>query len=377
MKYLISMHYTSPHIGGMEEIAKKQTASLHQLGQEVKLLTCRHDKSLPLSENLKTHKVRRFKALNFIENKFGVTYPIISPFAFFEILKESRDADIIHVHDVFYGLSHLSGIAAIIAKKPLYITQHVAMVEHPSKLVMYAQKGIYRTIGKYLFNKSRAIIVYNVNVRNFLIKLGIDKDKIHLMNNGIDTRYYSPCNPAEKPKLKYTYNLPIDKPIALYVGRLVPKKGFDLVANANSDSYISLIVGNGNIPKKLENRKNVIFFGPANDKQLLDLYRLSDVFVFPAIGEIFTLVMQEAMACGLPIITTNDKGYDDYQINNRLLKLVDRSSIKIKMDIKEILGNPALITKMSKYSRGYANDHFNWETNYSKEYAIYSEVISS
>lgn len=368
------MHYTSPHIGGMEEIAKKQTASLHKLGQEVKFITCRHDKRLPLIENLKTHKVRRFKALNFIENKFGVTYPIISPFVFFEILKESRNADIVHVHDVFYELSHLSGLAAIIAKKPLYITQHVALVEHPSKLVMLVQKFIYRTIGKYLFNKCQAIIVYNVNVRNFLIELGIKKEKINILNNGVDTSYYSPCNPVDKPRLKNRYNLPIDKPIALYVGRLVPKKGFDLVASANSDSYITLIVGNGNIPKNLENRKNVIFFGPANKRQLLDLYRLSDVFVFPAIGEIFTLVMQEAMACGLPIITTNDKGYESYDINKQLVGFIEREPVDIRKKLKSVLGKSLLRKKMSNYSRSYASQHFDWGRNYSKEFAVYGKV---
>ena len=46
-----------------------------------------------------------------------------------------------------------------------------------------------------------------------------------------------------------------------------------------------------------------------SESKTADLFRACDLFAFPAVGEIFTLVMQEAMASGLPVVTTDDPAY--------------------------------------------------------------------
>lgn len=373
MRILLAMHYAPPHIGGMETVVKKQIQSLSKLGNKVHLVTCRHDTSLPLHETLSTHSIQRFRALNFIENKFGVTYPLISPLHFFSLLRSAGKNDIVHVHDVFYELSHLSGIAALLRKKPLYITQHVALVEHPSKLVMFVQKAIYNTIGKFLFQKAAGIVVYNSNVKDYLLSLGIDEKKIVQTHNGVDTTFFSPNSTGDTVALKKKYGLPTDRPVILFVGRLVHKKGFDLVAQANSTDYTILIVGTGTVPAKLKKLKNVVFYGPANEAQLLDMYRLSDSFVFPATGEIFTLVMQEAMACGTPVITAADPGYENYDLDRKLIAFTARDTPSIKKHIKKVIANKSLRSAMSQYSRQLALQKFSWAKNYTTEYAIYRE----
>ena len=377
MKILIAIHYFPPHIGGMENVALKQAESLTRLGNDVTIFTCRHNRNLPLRETTPTgYEVKRFRSINFIETRLGMAFPIVSPINFFSIFKQIQSYDAIHVHDVFYMSSHLLGLAAIINKKPLFITQHVAIVDHPNVVVKHIQSLIYKTIGKFILNRARHIVVYNINVKNFLIKLGVNNSKILLNYNGIDTDYFSPPSSEEKVNLKYKYNLPIDKPVVIFVGRLIHEKGFDLVFDSRSSKRTTLIVGGGNVPRRMCKKDNVIFYGAASQSELADLYKLSDVFVFPAAVEMFPLVMQEAMACGLPVITADNPNYKHYNLRQNLLAFVSREKEVIKDEIRMLIQNKELRKKMSLYSRKLAVEKFSWNTNYKQEYGIYESILS-
>lgn len=376
MKVLIVVHYFYPHIGGMEEVALKQASSLTKGGHEVSVLTCRFNKDSPLAESFKGFSIQRIKALNFIENIFGVTFPLISPSSILKFIRNVRNADIIHIHDVFYLSSHFTALVAAIMKKKFFVTQHVAIVDHTSFMVVAIQKLVYLSIGRFIFNRAEKIVCYNTNVLDFLIKLGIDTNKIFLTRNGIDTDFFKTVTLEEKNYLKKKYNIDEHKPVVLFVGRLVPKKGFDLVYEAQSERYTTIIVGPGSTSLSVSQTKDVIFFGPADKNQLKELYSLSDIFVFPAIGEVFTLVMQEAMACGLPVITTNDPAYTRSKSDLTGILLIERDSKSLSKAISSVLNNEEVISDMSKHSRLLAEKDFSWESNYPNEEKIYSEILN-
>jgi glycosyltransferase involved in cell wall biosynthesis len=375
MKIVIVVHYFSPHVGGMEEVAKKQARSLVDAGHHVTIVTCRPDRKSSLHEYREGYEIIRLRALNFIEEKFGVTFPIISPLALMPMLRAIKSADLVHVHDVFYMTSHMAAFAAFLCNKPVYLTQHVAMVEHPNKFVMFVQHLVYGTFGVMLFDMAVRIICYNVNVQRFLLSKNVAEPKILLHYNGIDINYFHPVDADKKIELRKKYGFDSKKPIVLFVGRLVPKKGFDIVVDTRSFEYQTIIVGTGEIPGHMQDAKNVTFFGPATQVQTRDLYQLSDVFVFPAIGEILTLVMQEAMACGLPIITTDDPAYATYGIDERRVKFVARNKKAIAEAVSEVLTDDRLRQRMSAYSRQIAESRFSWDINFNEELAVYPKEI--
>lgn len=377
MKIVVIVHYFAPHIGGMEEVAKKQAESLVRAGHEVTVVTCRPDNKSPLYEEKDGYKIMRIPAWNIVENKFGVTFPIVSPLAVLTMMKFARWADLVHIHDVFYMSSHMATFGALIARKPIYVTQHVAMVDHPSPLVMAVQRMIYSTLGRLIFKKARKIICYNTNVRDFLERESVPSKNILLHYNGIDVDYFSPVSAAKKASLKKQYGLDPKRPVALFVGRLVPKKGYDIVFDARSPKYQTLIVGTGEVPAHMKNVADVIFYGAADHAQLRELYRLSDVFVFPAVGEILTLVMQEAMATGLPVITTNDPAYKGYDIDAGRVMFVKRHASDLKKAIESIVANPKTGQQMGDYSRQIAEERFSWKKNFGEELAVYTERKTS
>jgi glycosyltransferase involved in cell wall biosynthesis len=359
----------------MEAVVKKQADSLVESGNEVTILTCRHDRKLPLHERAPSgYLIKRWRAINLVETKLGMAYPIVSPLNFLALLKQLGQYDVVHIHDTFYMSSHVAGLAAILRRKPLFITQHVAIVDHPKGVVKHIQALSHKTIGKLLFAKAQAIVVYNINVKKFLVQLGVGAAKISLVRNGIDVDYFSPGHVSKKADLRRKYNLAIDKPVVIFVGRLIHEKGFDLVFDARSNHYTTLIVGNGTIPKRMRNQENVVFFGAATQSELVDLYKLSDVFVFPAAVEIFALVMQEAMACGLPVITTSNPHYNHYNLKRDLLAFVTPDKVAIRKKIEALLQDDELRKSMGTYCRELALKRFSWRHNYPDEFKIYESI---
>jgi D-inositol-3-phosphate glycosyltransferase len=356
----------------MEAVIAKQAQSLIDRGHSVTIVTCRPEKAASLDEVQGNGVVvKRFRSANFIENLFGVTFPIIAPHHLFWFLKHVPEYDVVHIHDVFYMSSWLAGVACRMRKKAYFLTQHVGIVEHPSKLVLFIEKMVYALFGDRILRNASKVVAYNDNVVKFLKSRGVKADAIIQNYNGIDTDHFSPAKAAEKKALRKQYGFKQDARIVLFVGRLVPKKGYQLVLDGADAGNTYIIAGYGIVPPRYNALSSVTFFGPATQEQLRDLYRLSDVFVFPSIGEIFTLVHQEALASGLPVIVAEDPGYKRYDIDRTRMLMPKRTVSAVTKAISSALDNPALQRAMSQYGRQLALERFSWENNYPKEYAIY------
>lgn len=374
----VTVHYFPPHVGGMELVARQQAESLAARGHDVTVLTCSHASGMPRQERAGAgYRIDRTAALNLFEHRFGVTFPIVSPRFLPRTLRASADADVVHVHDVFYPTSHATALGARLLGRPLFVTQHVGIVEYPSRLVTGVQRAIYRLVGRPIFAAAERIVVYNTNVRDFLLDLGVEPGKILLQHNGIDTGRFRPVEPEDRDVLRTRYDLPLDRPVILFVGRLVPKKGFQFVHGARSPAHFTLIVGNGAIPAGMGDDEDVRFFGPADDDQVRDLYAACDLFVFPAVGEIFTLVMQEAMASGLPVILYDDPGYAGYDLDRTRVRFVERTQDAVSAAIVALLADPGDRAIMGEYSRALALERFSWERNYDAEVALYDPYLRS
>lgn len=125
----------------------------------------------------------------------------------------------------------------------------------------------------------------------------------------------TPVDNETKRKLKR--RLAIKEEVALImVGQFIPRKGIDILLNAYSkiqslDNKLGLyIIGDKPTEKyidlvnKLECR-NVHFCGYMNKNQLLEYYKATDIFVMPTREDIWGLVINEAMSCGLPVVTSS------------------------------------------------------------------------
>ncbi len=356
---VIASHYLPPHPGGIEMVAYQQAKRLAARGHRVSSLSTKvkHYTAVPVHAR---HSISTVKAWNGLEKR-GVPFPVCSPRLVFAAFRLVKKADVVHVHDVFYQTSLACALAARWYKKPLYVTQHVGMVHHSSPLVLFVQKLVYSTSGRFVWKSAQKIFTLNDTVTAFVKSFGIAEHRIKSTMNGVDTELFHPVeSPQKKTELRKKYQLPERKKLVLFVGRLVPKKGYQLLKE-NPD-YVLVFAGSGSAPQDFKTSKHVINLGSMQQESLAEVYRACDVFVLPSVGEGFPLSVQEAMACGLPVITSNDKGYKKYDLNPLKIKLVRPTQKAVQKAISEVVHmTDAKRRHMVAYGRDYAEEHFSWD----------------
>lgn len=172
----------------------------------------------------------------------------------------------------------------------------------------------YLRIEKEIFEKTPLIIANSNMVKSeILYYYGIDDNKITVIYNGVDTKKFSPKN---KHELREKYNLPKDLTIILFVGSGFKRKGLDTLIKAfarlKEQNLLLIVIGKGDKIEyektchKLKIEKKVLFLGIRKDIE--SFYALSDLFVLPTIYDPFSNATLEAMASGIPVITTKNNG---------------------------------------------------------------------
>ena len=357
---LIVSAYAHPHIGGVEVVVAQQARTLAALGHEVTIVTSRCASSEPATERIDGYTVVRMPAWNMLEERIAVPFPVWGIAALWRLAALIQRCDVVHVHDVYYGSSILAALLARRYRRPLFITQHVGIVEHDKAYVKLVQRLVYSSAGRALWRWSEMITIYNRIVEQFLHNHGVSAGKIALTYNGIDTEHFRPGTSDQVLAIRERYGLSTDVPIVLSVGRLVPKKGFQTLIDARGPEYEIVHAGPGVVPGDIP---GVRFLGPVNREELRDLYQACDIFAFPAVGEMLTLVMQEAMACGLPVVAATDEAYSRYELDPAGIALVNPDPETFRAAFLKILGDADCRHYMQTYSRWLAEERFDWSKN--------------
>src|ERR1017187_9111180 len=219
---LIVSAYADPHVGGVEVVVGQQARTLAERGHDVTVVTSRCGEGRARHEQVDGYTVIRIAAWNGLEDRLGVPFPAWSPSAIWQLGRLIGNADIVHLHDVYHGSSVLAAILAKRRRRPLFITQHVGIVEHDKAVVKVAQKLVYSSVGRLLGGWAAAITVYNPIVEGFLSEHGVPAGKVRLTYNGIDTKEFCPGDLEAARVTRKRYGIAPEVPIILFVGRLVP-----------------------------------------------------------------------------------------------------------------------------------------------------------
>jgi glycosyltransferase involved in cell wall biosynthesis len=159
---------------------------------------------------------------------------------------------------------------------------------------------------------ARNWISYGQSSTEYLMTLGISRDRILEIQNGVDERCF---NAAVEPAFQLE-----PRPVLLYVGQLIGRKGVDLLLRAaaavqqEGQKFSLLLVGSGADKQELEllvkklQLKNVRFEPAQDPLKMPGIYRSADVLIFPTLEDVWGLVANEAMLCGLPVLSSKYAG---------------------------------------------------------------------
>lgn len=297
-------HYYPAHGGGVERVAE-QLAYRIARNEGLSITWCASDTDPP--PVLPGVRCVPMPALNLIERVSGFPYPLWTPRALQRLAQLVREADAVHVHDGIYAGSLAAAALARRLGRRLVVTQHIADV--PLKVpLQWILASANRLAARQVLARADAVAFISPAVQRHFEGLSGALPQYHYVANGVDVDIFQPVDDGRTPAgRREVLGFDPSRPLLLFVGRFVPKKRLPIVraiAAARLD-WQWCVVGHGVEQPRDWQLPNVTVLDPMSQTELAALYRAADLLVLPSEGEGFPLVVQEAMACGLPACITD------------------------------------------------------------------------
>lgn len=196
---------------------------------------------------------------------------------------------------------------------------------------------------------SHFIISPSCFVQRTYTEIGVSRKQIKICPYGVDLSRF-----RFKKKTEKTINQKIE---FVYTGGTKQLKGISYLLEAFSEIPNNLaslrVIGKNDLPVEFQRglNDNIIFSGVVLNAEIPEILESSDVFLFASLGEGMSLSILEAMACGLPIVCTENSGANDFVeegLNGFVVKIQDKNALKSK--IEWFIDHRKEIPKMGEFS---------------------------
>jgi glycosyltransferase involved in cell wall biosynthesis len=278
-----------------------------------------------------------------------------------------QNFDIVHIQTPF--LAHYAGVKlARLLNIPAVETYHTFFEEYLYHylpiLPKFLTRWITRSFSLSQCNSVDAVIVPSTAMNTVLRQYGC-VSPIHIAPTGIQMEKFKA---GVRSSFRVQRGIPEDRPVLLFAGRVAHEKniGFLLTVaarlKASHARILLLICGEGPARNHLQRRvkrmnlaDNVMFIDYLDrETELLDCYRAADVFVFASRTETQGLVLLEAMALGIPVVSTAVMGTIDILSPNRGALVAEETVGDFAAKVSLMLRNRALRVSTGAEGREYA-----------------------
>jgi glycosyltransferase involved in cell wall biosynthesis len=301
LRVVLVTHYYPAHGGGIERVAAQLAAAMAMSGAEV--VWCASDTDAPPS--LPGVRYEPMATCNAIERISGFPYPLWSPRSLARLARCVRGADAVHVHDAIYAGSLAAAWLARRHGRRLIVTQHIGSVPLPAPLRPLL--ALANRVGAHcVLQRADAVAFISPAVRRHFEALTSPSPRFHDVANGVDGAVFRPAA-GDPANLRSRFGFDSARPLMLFVGRFVPKKRLPLLREMATlrPDWQWCVIGHGPERPERWGLPQVRVLPPMDQSTLAAYYQSADLLVLPSHGEGFPLVVQEAMACGLPACITD------------------------------------------------------------------------
>lgn len=363
--------FARPNLGGVESHISKLTDYLTRHDHSVTLLTYQplvtnaKGPAFEQNGNLTIHRVPWFGRgwFNKLEPYFVLEFLYLFPGLFvkslFYHLRHHREYEVIHAHGFVAGA--IVRIMKLIRPKRIVMSTH-AIYDLPNKPLKAA-------LARWLLSGFDFVLAVGEPSREELIKIGIEEEKAAVHPNWIDLEAFSPL---PKDRAKQLTKLE-GKTVVLYCGRLIAKKGvlllLDVAAKLRDITFVFLSAAgeeSGKVETASKAHENIVYLsehdipkdGPEKIEALRTYYAAADLFAVPSLyAEGFATVMLEGVACGTPIIVTN-QGVPPTIFDDSVGRVLDPTVETVTAAIRELTVNNELLRELQSKCRPFALKHF-------------------
>jgi len=228
---------------------------------------------------------------------------------FFFLLKKDKSIRIVHINTAYNAKGILRdtlfiGMSYLLRKKIILQIHSEIRVNDNTRFTNWLAGRAFRLCDR--------ILVYSGEDRK-RVGIGIPGERIEIFPNAVDVASFQTKNRA----LKRDLSIPEEGKVVLFLSRMIKEKGgYDLIesipaVNEHDGNVYFVFAGDGPEKNRMEEvcrqkniEKQVRFTGHLQNDDLLKAFSCADIFVLPTYSEAMPMVILEALAAGLPIIST-------------------------------------------------------------------------
>lgn len=281
---------------------------------------------------------------------------------------QKQQYDVIHIQTPF--VAHYLGVwLARQLRLPCIETYHTFFEEYLYHYLPLAPKWLMRFIAKRYTTKQcnevDQVIVPSSAMRQVLQNYGVRKH-IEILPTGLSSQDF---REGDGERFRQEYRIASDRPVMLTVGRVAFEKNIGFLievvkkVSKRVPDVLFILAGEGPMLPHLKKRvhrenlqQQVMFVGYLNrEKQLQDCYRAANVFVFASRTETQGLVLLEAMAQELPVVSTAVMGTLDVLVNKEGCLVAPEDVTQFADTVSLVLSDSLLQQQLAKTGQAYAD----------------------
>lgn len=331
--YWLTETFFPPIVGGQEFLASHLTRALASRGADVSVITRQTEPPSAIEERIDGVHIRRISPSGILKGKGWRALPLLLVYLFKLLLLLIRDArhyDVVIVSGVKVMPLIVVPTCKLLKKKGILRIE--SYFELQEAISAESLRDMNRFLGRmlvafvdrlrlFVLRRADHIIALSSEIRSALLAIGVPSLRVSQIPNAIDMGKFRPVTADDKQRLRHHLALPPARTLVIYLGRLSRAKGLPMLIEAwprvvsRHPDLCLLVVGSGhfsfdNCEEDVRNfvrthrLENYVRFLGAPDS-VHEHLQASDLFVFPSEYEGFSLVLIEALACGLPVVVTS------------------------------------------------------------------------
>jgi glycosyltransferase involved in cell wall biosynthesis len=298
--------------------------------------------------------------------------------------KEQPNYDVVHDNQsLCYGLLTLQnqGVPVLATiHHPITSDREIALVNAPdwqSRMLIRRWHNFLGMQKKVVKGLNHVVTVSQQSQQDISSAFKRSLEKIEVIHNGIDTEVFIPKTDIQKVPFRIMATASADQPLKgvkyliramKRVTQIYPKAHLVILGKLNEDGEIAKLI------KELELDYCVEFISGIDNEALVDLYNKACMVVVPSIYEGFGLPAGEAMACGLPVISTNGGALPEV-VGDAGIIVPIRDSDAITDAIIHLFENPAVCQDLAVRARTRILEQFSWQVAAKAMVKKYTQVI--
>ncbi len=320
---------------------------------------------------------------------------LLAPFLFisaiFRLFWLSRKYrfDVIHAHWLLPN-GFISAVVNRLLKIPFVITLH------GSDIFVSKQNLIFKNMAKWTLKHAAMVTSVTPTFLPELAALGVPEEKRCMIPNGVTPSVFSAPSQKRITELRETLSIPENGLVVFALGRIVLKKGFDVLIQAlphiqEKVQDVTVIIGGdgSDLPRlktlaEEQEVSNIIRFpGTINRSDIPAYFHLCDLFVLPAVfdpkGNVdgCPIVILEAMACGKPVVSSEISGIPIVVKDGETGLLVGEKNVNaLATAIISLLENPAKREQFGRAAQQRIQQELTWTKTIEQFISIYQQHVN-